>query len=186
MHLACHIVGSQDWRLSTLDKVLCSCRVPYLEQTLTSLAELPGLQGMAVYISQDGFDEGVAKLVENFVDSQLMPPVTKRVEHWQRDRKPLLSENQVMGTPKPCCDSDVVDWYHVLMGDPCSGTAWACLACTTLQVGPGSSVCRAQPQPCHHPGRRHADECRLPDLLHRRGSSAGGGSHTLVHIIVER
>ena len=54
---------------------------------------------MAVYISQDGFDEGVAKLVETFVESQLMPPVTKRIEHWQRDRKPLLSENQVMGAP---------------------------------------------------------------------------------------
>ena len=105
-----HDNDSPDYRLSTLDKVLCSCRVSYLNQTLTSLAELPGLQAMTVYISQDGFDEGVAELVQKFVESQLMPPVTKRIEHWQRDRKPLLFEDQVMGNQKRCCDSALVDF----------------------------------------------------------------------------
>ena len=71
-----------------------SCRVDYLNQTLVSLSALPGLQKMALYISQDGNDSGVSSLVQSTIAGRLQAEA-RVVEHWQHERQSLISENQV-------------------------------------------------------------------------------------------
>ena len=68
----------------------------YLNRTLASLSELPGLQRMAIYISQDGNDTSVNLLIASSIDKQLHSKA-KRVEHWHHPRIPLISDKQVNG-----------------------------------------------------------------------------------------
>ena len=72
----------------------CQYRTKYLNQTLVSLTELPGLDQMTVYISQDGTDAGVSDLVQAYAEL-LRPPHTAGFEHWQHPRVPLLGDKQV-------------------------------------------------------------------------------------------
>ena len=86
--------GSQRAWISPAIVLFCFDRVGYLNQTLSSLAELPGLGEMSLYISQDGNHSGVASLINDTIHTTLRAKV-KRVEHWQHDRQPLLSLQQV-------------------------------------------------------------------------------------------
>jgi hypothetical protein len=74
--------------------LFCYDRVAYLNKTLASLAELPGLEEIDVYISQDGNHRGVASLIDKTMQINLRANA-KHVEHWQHDRQPLLSLQQV-------------------------------------------------------------------------------------------
>ena len=69
-------------------------RASYLGKTLASLSELPGLEKMAVYISQDGNVSSVHMLAESVIAISLQAKV-KTTEHWHHDRVPLISETQV-------------------------------------------------------------------------------------------
>lgn len=69
-------------------------RVDYLNQTLTSLAGLQGLQKMALYVSQDGNDALVAALIESAFKG-ILHQKARRMEHWSRTRLPSISESQV-------------------------------------------------------------------------------------------
>ena len=71
-----------------------TCRPEYLRQTLDSLSQLAGLEGMAVYISQDGDDSPVAAVVQSFAADALAPPRTRAFQHWQHERNPQLGEHQ--------------------------------------------------------------------------------------------
>ena len=105
--------GHHTWGLSDASKpaiiLFCFNRVGYLNQTLTSLAELPGLNEVSLYISQDGNHTGVASLIDSTIHSSLRGK-TKHVEHWQRERRPLLFLHQVSSelttrlllAPPPC------------------------------------------------------------------------------------
>lgn len=74
--------------------VFCYNRVAYLNRTLASLSELPGLGHFVVYVSQDGDHDGVASLINDYLETRLKEPNTKRAEHWQRERIPQLSPDQ--------------------------------------------------------------------------------------------
>ncbi|KAK9813769.1 hypothetical protein WJX73_008446 [Symbiochloris irregularis] len=74
--------------------LFCYNRANYLERTLASLATLVGLEQMAVYISQDGYDESVHNMSLSFGSGPLSPPHTKAFEHWQRERIPQLHAKQ--------------------------------------------------------------------------------------------
>ena len=50
---------------------------------------------MAVYISQDGFDQDVHDVSLLFGKGSLSPPHTRAFAHWQRERIPLLHAKQV-------------------------------------------------------------------------------------------
>lgn len=69
-------------------------RTKYLEKTLSSLAELPGLDKVTVYISQDGEDMAVKDVIHDFGQGLLAPPKTRSFEHWQRKRLPQLGPDQ--------------------------------------------------------------------------------------------
>ena len=65
-----------------------------MERTLASLAKLPGLEKVTVYISQDGQDPAVKEVVTGYAQGQLAPPKTRGFGHWQRDRVPQLGADQ--------------------------------------------------------------------------------------------
>ena len=69
-------------------------RTKYLEKTLSSLAELSGLDKVTVYISQDGQDMAVKDVIHKFEEGPLAPPKTRSFEHWQRERLPQLGPDQ--------------------------------------------------------------------------------------------
>ena len=87
-------IQNRQWCIQLVDGAPHTCRVDYLEQTLTSLAQLPGLRRFSVYVSQDGHHEGVAQLTGHLGRKQLTR-AARRFEHWQRDRVPQLGSNQV-------------------------------------------------------------------------------------------
>ncbi|DBA72905.1 TPA: hypothetical protein ACH3X2_009866 [Trebouxia sp. C0005] len=74
--------------------LFCYNRTKYLEKTLSSLAELSGLDKVTVYISQDGQDMAVKDVIHKFEEGPLAPPKTRRFEHWQRERLPQLGHDQ--------------------------------------------------------------------------------------------
>ena len=69
-------------------------RPDYLRQTLDSLAKVSRLSDISVYVSQDGFDEGVARVASEGQLRGLGKPQTRGYEHWQRERIPQLGQNQ--------------------------------------------------------------------------------------------
>jgi len=69
-------------------------RTKYLEKTLSSLAELSGLDRVTVYVSQDGQDMAVKDVIHKFEEGPLAPPKTRSFEHWQRERLPQLGPDQ--------------------------------------------------------------------------------------------
>jgi len=90
--------GRQTWGLSDSSSpaivLFCFDRVGYLRQTLASLSELPGLEEVTLYISQDGNHSGVASVVNTTIHTALRARA-QHAEHWQHDRQPLLYQNQV-------------------------------------------------------------------------------------------
>ncbi|KDD72363.1 hypothetical protein H632_c3453p0, partial [Helicosporidium sp. ATCC 50920] len=74
--------------------LFCYNRAAYLEQTLASLARVPGLEDFAVYISQDGDDPEVAQVASKWVSRVKEEGLVRTAEHWQRERVPALGENQ--------------------------------------------------------------------------------------------
>ena len=74
--------------------VFCYNRPRYLEQTLASLASLEGLSRFAVYVSQDGEDPGVARVVA--AAAPRLRAAAARFEHWQKvPRVPALGARQL-------------------------------------------------------------------------------------------
>ena len=96
--------------------LFCFNRVGYLNQTLASLAELPGLEEASLYISQDGNHTGVANLVEGVIHSTLGAKA-KHVEHWQRERQPLLSEHQVYAVQITCLHTCASQYLFIPSGN---------------------------------------------------------------------
>lgn len=74
----------------------------YLNQTMESLSQLPGLQKMALYISQDGNNSKVSTLIEEARANWFSGKV-RQSSHWYHPREPLVSENQVELVPKMQC-----------------------------------------------------------------------------------
>jgi hypothetical protein len=91
-------------------------RTKYLEKTLSSLAELSGLDKVTVYISQDGQDMAVKDVVLKFEEGPLAPPKTRSFEHWQRERLPQLGPDQasvqaLFVSHAPCdCGDATLSW----------------------------------------------------------------------------
>ena len=81
----------------------CLCRrTEYLGRTLDSLANLPGLDKVTVYVSQDGHDIAVGDLVQQYGQGSLAPPRTSFFDHWQRDRVPQLGPDQARHAKLAC------------------------------------------------------------------------------------
>ena len=84
-----------------------ACRPDYLNQTLQSLAGLRGLQGVSLYISQDGKHKGVRSLLERAAKNQsFQEPAVRHFEHWEHPRAPELGWEQVYNlweTLAPTC-----------------------------------------------------------------------------------
>ncbi len=74
--------------------VIAYNRPDYLRQTLDSLAKVSHLSDVNVYVSQDGFDESVARVAIEGQLRGLGKPQTRGYEHWQRERIPQLGHNQ--------------------------------------------------------------------------------------------
>ena len=75
---------------------MAACREEYLNQTLHSLAGLRGLDGVSLYISQDGKHKGVRGLVERAAKHRsFSKPAVRRFEHWEHPRVPELGWDQV-------------------------------------------------------------------------------------------
>jgi hypothetical protein len=73
--------------------VIAYNRPDYLRQTLDSLAKVSHLSDVNVYVSQDGFDESVARVAIEGQLRGLGKPQTRGYEHWQRERIPQLGHN---------------------------------------------------------------------------------------------
>ena len=83
---------------------LGACRAEYLNQTLQSLAGLRGLQGVSLYVSQDGKNQGVRRLVERAANQSFLEPAVRRFEHWEHPREPALGWEQV------CVPGSAIFW----------------------------------------------------------------------------
>jgi hypothetical protein len=66
--------------------LFCYARPNYLNQTLTSLARLPGLRNYSVYVSQDGTFPNVSAAIGGFNATFLA--MARSFEHWQKPRPP--------------------------------------------------------------------------------------------------
>ena len=86
--------GSQNTFSNAAVLVVAYNRPKYLSQTLDSLARVSELSEITIYVSQDGFDRGVADIARNAESRGLGRPNTKGYEHWQRDRVPQLGPQQ--------------------------------------------------------------------------------------------
>lgn len=101
------------------------CREEYLQETLESLAGLPGLRDVMVVVSQDGVHKGVQALVDRAAEQHFRPPAVRDFEHWQHRRIASLGPSQV------CLLSPLSGFGH---------PAW---------TPGGTRPCEPNEQPCH-------------------------------------
>jgi hypothetical protein len=66
--------------------LFCHARPHYLNQTLASLSQLPGLRNYSVYVSQDGVFANVSETISGF--NATLSRKARTFEHWQKVRPP--------------------------------------------------------------------------------------------------